>query len=88
VVQVFAIDIGDDRKDRRELEERPVGLVGLHHQKLTLADAGVRTAHRSHLASDNHGGILAGMIEDRGDHRRGAGLPMAAADGNPELEAH
>jgi hypothetical protein len=33
VVEMLAVDVGDHRDDGRQLEERAVALVGLHHRK-------------------------------------------------------
>src|SRR5438067_4577340 len=41
VVEVLAVDVGDDGDDRREEEEGAVALVGLGDQELPLAETGV-----------------------------------------------
>ena len=88
VVQVFAVDVGDDREDGRELEERAVAFVGFHHQEIAVAHARVGAAHGAHAAAHHHGGVEAGVIQDGGGHGGGGGFAVAAGDGDAVLEAH
>ena len=85
---MLAIDVGDDREDRRELQKRSIALIRFHHQKIALADARVRAAHRRDLAADHHGGVDARVTQDGRDHRSGGGLAVAARDGDAVFQAH
>ena len=74
-------------KDRRELKERPVALVGFGDQVLRLAEARVG-AHGVDASADDDGGIEAPGGEHGGDHRGGGGLAVHAGDGDAVLQAH
>ena len=58
VVEVLGVDGGDHRDGRRELEERAVGLVGLGHEELALAEPRVG-AEAVDAPAHHHGGIEA-----------------------------
>ena len=68
-----------------ELEQRAVGLVGLDHDPLALAPAGVG-AGRAQLAADHVGGIEARAAQRVDDHRRGGGLAVGAGHRDAALE--
>jgi hypothetical protein len=88
VIQVLAIDVGDDSQDRRELQERAVALVGFHHQKVAVAHARVRTAHGRDPAAHHHRGVQARVVQNGGGERGGGGFAVAAGDGDAVLQAH
>ncbi len=86
-VHVLAVDVGDDREDRRELQKGPVAFVGFGDQVLRLAEAGVG-AHGVHAPADDDSRVETAGREDRRDHRSRRRLAVHAGDGNAVLEAH
>src|SRR3974390_1575941 len=86
-VHVFAVDVGDDGKDRPELEKGAVAFVGFGDEILGLADAGVGT-HGVHATADDHGGGGASGSEDGGYHRGRGGLAVHSGDGDAVLQPH
>ena len=86
-VEVLAVDRRDHRPGRRQREEAPVALVGLGHEKFTLAEPRVRTEGVEPPA-DDRGRVEVGRGEDRGDERGGRRLAVRARDGDAVLHAH
>ena len=86
-VHVLAVEIGDDGEDGRELEKGAIALVGLSHQILGGAEAGIG-AERVDAAADDDGGIEAAGAEHGGDHRCCGRFAMHAGDGDAVFEAH
>ncbi len=88
MVEMLAIDVGDDRENWRQLQERTIAFVRFHHQKFALADTRVGTAHGGDFAAHDHRRIQARKIQNRRNHRRRRRLAMAPADRDSELQAH
>ena len=88
VVEVLAVDVGDDGEDGRELQERAIALVGLDHEELAGPETGVAAAHGADASADNDCGVKSGVDEDGRDHRRRGGLAVAAGDCDAELQPH
>ena len=86
-IHVLAVDVGDDRNDRRELQKRAVTLVGLGDEILRPPQSRVRS-HRVHAAANDNGWIEAAAGEHSGNHGSGRGLAMHAADGDAVFQAH
>ena len=86
-VHVLAVDVGDDCEDRPEFQEGAVALVGLGHEVLGLAQAGIGT-HGIDAAANDDRGIEAPGGQDKRHHRGGRGLAMHAGDGDSVFEAH
>ena len=87
VIEVLSIDVGDDGDISGKLDECPIGLVGFHHHPLAGTKARIRAVGVDDAAVD-HRRIEAAGIEQRGDHRRGRGFTVRAADGDAALQAH
>ena len=87
MVEVLGVHRGDHGDGRRELEEGAVGLVGLGHEELALAELGVG-AEAVDAAAHHHGGIEPARAEHRGDEGRRRGLAVGARDGDAVLEPH
>ena len=88
VIQVLAVDVGDHRQNRAELQERAVAFVGFDHQEIALSHARVGAAHGRGFSADHHRRIEAAGIEDRSGHGRGGGFAVAAGDGDAVFQAH
>ncbi len=88
MVKMFAVDVGDHRQNRRQLEEGAVAFIGLDYEQIALAHARVAAAHGGGSAANDHGGVESGVIENGGGHRGGGGFSMAAGHGDAELQTH
>ena len=86
-VHVFAIDVGDDGENWRELEKRAVTLVGLGDEILRFTETGVRS-HGVDAAADDYGRIELAACQYGRDHGSGCGLAMHSGDGDAVLQAH
>ena len=62
MVQMVGLDVGDEHGGGREVRERLVALVGLHHVPPATAGMGVR-AVGAHDASDEERGVLAQRVQ-------------------------
>ena len=88
VIQMLAVDVGDDRQNRRELQERSVALVAFDHQVIACAHARVRAAQHCRAPAHHHGGIETRVDQNGRHHRGGGGFAVAAGDGDAEFQAH
>jgi hypothetical protein len=86
-VHVVGVDVGHDRQDRHQVQERRVGLVGLDHDVLARAEARVR-AGAVEAAADDEGRVDAGLGQHAGDQRRRRRLAVRAGDRDALLQAH
>ena len=84
---MLAIDVGDDRDDRRQPQERAVALVGLDDHAGASPETRV-AAEGAETPADDGGRIEAGPVQHQRHHRRRRGLAVRAGDGNPVLEPH
>jgi hypothetical protein len=87
VIEVFGIDVGDDRQRAIEPQERTIAFVGFHHHPVRRAKAGVRAVGIDDAAVDDRG-IDPARIEQRRDHRGSGGLAVGAGHGHGVLEPH
>src|SRR6266436_1747858 len=87
VVEVLGVDRRDDRDRRRQLQERPVGLVGLGDEELALAQSRVRAEARHSPPHDDRR-IEAALGQNGADHRRRGRLAVRARHRDAVLEAH
>ena len=87
VIEVFRIDVGDDRDRAVEPQERTVALVRLDHHPFAGAEPGVGAVGVDDPAVD-HGRIDPAGIEQRGDHAGGGGLAVGPGHRDGPLEAH
>ena len=85
---MLAVDICHHRQNRRQFEERTVAFVRFHHQNRALPNARIRTLHRRHASAHHNRRIEIRRIQNRRHHRRGGSFPMAASNGNAELQTH
>ena len=76
VVEMIGFDVGDDRRVRFELEERPVALVGLDDEPLAVVVRRVRP-DLVDVAADQEAGMPSRGAQDQGEHRGGRGLAVA-----------
>ncbi len=88
MVQMLAVDVGDDGHDGGEFQERAVAFVGFDKQEVAAAHAGGGAADGFQAASHHDGGIQPGVTEDGGQHGGGGSLAVAAGHGDAELQAH
>src|SRR5262249_396435 len=88
VIEMLAVDVGDDGEDGAELEEGAVALIRFDHEEIALTDACVRTADGGGVAADDHGRIETSGAEDCGGHRSCGGLAVAAGHRDSVLQAH
>ena len=87
VIEMLGIDIGDDRDIGRQLQERAVALVGLHHHPVAGAETRVGAIGVDDAAVD-HGRIEPAGVEQGCDHRGRRGLAMRAGDRDAALQPH
>ena len=83
---VVELGVGEHGDPRRELEQRAVGLVGLHDEPLPRPPAGVG-ARRAHLAADQVARVHPAAAQRVHDHARRRRLAVRAGDGDRRLEA-
>ncbi len=84
---VVGVDVGDDRDDRRQEQEGRIRFVGLGHQEITAAQAGVG-AGGVQPAADDEGGVDATLGQDAGHQAGRRRLAMRSGDGDATLQAH
>ena len=77
---MVGFDVGDDDRRRREVRERLVGFVGLHHVVAARSRMRVR-APRAHDAADEERRGRLHRVERGGEHRGRGGLAVRARDG-------
>ena len=87
MIEVFVIDVGDDRDDRRQAQERAIAFVGFGDQETSLPHPRIG-AERPQTAADNDRGIESAGREHFAHHRGGGGLAVTAGDADPVLQPH
>ena len=80
VVQVVGLDVRHEHRARRQVRERLVALVGLHHVVPARPRVRVR-AVGAHDAADEERGVLAHGVQHAGQHGRRGGLAVRARHG-------
>ena len=73
LIEMFAVDGGDDGDDGSEQKEGTIAFVRFHDHVITLADARIR-ACGVHAAANDESGIEARGGQHGSDERRGGGL--------------
>ena len=86
-LQVLVIDVGNDRHRRKQLQKRPIALVGLDDHQLAPTQSGV-AAKRAQPAPDHGRRIETGPLEYQRNHRRRRRLAVRARDGDRVAETH
>ncbi len=86
-IHVLAVDIRDERHGRRELQERAIAFVRLHHHRLTAPQPRV-AAERAETPPDHGGRVQPGPFEHERDHRRRCRLAVGPRHGDAVLEPH
>src|SRR5690242_6024037 len=87
LVEVLAIDGGDDDNHRGEEQESAVAFIGFDDEVFAFAEA--RGSSGLIDATANHkGGIEVRGGENGGNHGGGGGLAMSVGNGDAVLEAH
>ncbi len=84
MIEVFAIDIRDDRDRRTEFQERTIRLVRLDDEPPPAAEAGPASPAAERPA-DDHRRIEAPHREEVADQGRGRGLAVRSGDGDARL---
>ena len=87
MVEMFGIDIGDDRDRPVEAQEAAIALVGLHHHPVAIAHSRVRSVLFDDAAVDD-GGIDIAAIEQCGDHAGGRCLAMRPRHRDSGFQPH
>ena len=87
VVQVFRVDVGDDRHGAFQAQEAAVALVGLDHDPVALAHLGVGAVGVDDAAVDHRRVQRTGVQQGR-DHGGRRRLAVGAADADRELQTH
>ena len=87
VVQVFCINVGNDRDGGRELQKRAVRLVGFCNHVLGLTQACPGPQLRQ-LAPDDCGWVKPCFAQHRRAQRSRGGLAMRARNRNAHFVAH
>ena len=87
VIEMLGIDIGDDGDIGRQLQERAVALVGLHHHPVAGAQPRIGAVGVDDAAID-HGRIEIAGIEQGRDHRGRRGLAVGAGDRDAAFQPH
>ena len=87
LVEMFAINGGHDRHDRRKHQEAAVALIGFHNKIFALADArgGARLIDSS---ADHKRGIEMRGGKNRSHHRSGGGFSVRSGNRNAVFQAH
>ena len=87
MVEMFRIDIGDNRDSRRQANERAVRLVRFDHHPVAFANPRIGTISINNAAIDNRW-VKIGFIKQRRDHGGGRRLAMGARNGNGPFKTH
>ena len=87
MIEMLAIDGGDDGDDGREEQEAAITFVGFDDEVFAAAQAR-GGAGLIHPATDDEGGVEMRGGENGGDHRSGGGFAVSTADGDAVFEAH
>ena len=65
MIEMFRVDIGDDRNIGRKLEERTVAFIRFHHHPVTIAHAGIGAIGVDDTAIDNRWIEVPGIEQGR-----------------------
>ncbi|CAB4757573.1 unannotated protein [freshwater metagenome] len=87
VVQVIGLDVRDDPREWRVVQECAITLISFHHEDLPAAEVGVRSGF-SELAADRKGGIHAAVLECNRHHRRRGRLAVSAGHCDGHIAVH
>src|SRR5690348_2194891 len=87
LVEVLAVNGGDDGDDGGEQQEGAVAFIGFHDEVVALAEAGGGSGLID-PATDHKRGIEMRGGKDRGDHGGRGGFAMRAGDGDTVFKAH
>src|SRR5258708_3294673 len=87
LIEVFAVDGGNDCYDRREEQKAAITFVGLDHEIFAAAQA-CGGAGLIDSAADYKCGIEMRRREDRSDQGCGGGFAMSAANRDAVFQAH
>ena len=86
-IHVVGVDIGHHGDDRLQHQERRIGLVGLGHQEVTLAQPRV-DSRRQQSAADDERRIETALGQHAGDEARRRRLAVRAGDRDALLQSH
>ena len=86
-IHVLAINVGHNRKNRRELQERSVAFIGLSNQILRATKPRIRS-HGIDAPAHNDCRIKPARRQHRRYHGRGRRFAMHAGDGDAILQPH
>src|SRR5690242_2272 len=87
LVEVFAVDGGDDSDNGREHEEAAVAFVGFDDKVFAFAQAGGGSGLIDAAADDKCGIEMSGG-QNGGDHRSRRGFAVGPGDGDAVFQAH
>ena len=77
VVQMIVVDVQQHRNVRGQMQKGLGKFAGLDHDGVTAAVLAV-ASDRGQLAANHRGGILAGQLQQTGDHGGGSGFAVGA----------
>ena len=94
--EMVAVDVGDHRQGRMQVQERGIALVGLGDHVRAAAEGGATHAalagcvggSAEQPAADDVGGVETRFGKEGSDHARGGGLAVGAGDGNADSVPH
>jgi hypothetical protein len=84
---VVGIDVGHHRHHRQQVQERRVGLIGLHHDVIALPQTRIGTGAVESPANHKRR-VQTGFSQHAGDQAGGGGFAVGAGDGDALFEAH
>ena len=80
VIEMIAVDVGEDGADEGQMTVRAIALIGLDDKPVRAGPLGTG-ANISHIAADDESGPTARRGEHEHEHRRGGRLAVGASDG-------
>ena len=86
-LHVVGVDIGHDRHDRQQVQERGVRFVGLHHDVVAAAQPGVG-ADAVEASADHEGRVQPGFGQHARHQAGGGCLAVGAGDRDALFQAH
>ncbi|TXT39836.1 MAG: Uncharacterized protein FD135_1845 [Comamonadaceae bacterium] len=84
---VVGIDVGHHRHHRQQVQKRGIGLIGFHHDVITLAQAGIGPG-AVQTPANHKGRIETGLGQHAGHQAGGGGFAVGTGNRNAVFQAH